>query len=144
MTCTPRGSTSAIPPSMATSSSMTTASRISTSAATVSQDGYSFGIMYGVALADDLSKPVGEPVKLMEADQPWEKVRYAENRCNEGAFVLKHDGRYYMTYSANHTGFPALRHRLRHGGQAARPMDEGRREPHCGDESRHRCVRAGA
>jgi len=70
------------------------------------QDGYSFGIMYGVALADDLSKPVGEPVKLMEADQPWEKVRYAENRCNEGAFVLKHQGRYYMTYSANHTGFP--------------------------------------
>jgi len=48
----------------------------------------------------------GEPVKLMEADQPWEKVRYAENRCNEGAFVLKHGGRYYMTYSANHTGFP--------------------------------------
>ena len=71
-----------------------------------SQDGYSFGIIYGVELADDLSKPVGEPVKLMEADQPWEKVRYAENRCNEGAFVLKHDGRYYMTYSANHTGFP--------------------------------------
>jgi len=61
--------------------------------------------MYGVALADDLSKPVGEPVKLMEADQPWEKVRYAENRCNERAFVLKHGGRYYMTYSANHTRF---------------------------------------
>lgn len=70
------------------------------------EDGYSFGIMYGVALADDLSKPVGEPIKLTEADQPWEKVRYAENRCNEGAFVLKHRGRYYMTYSANHTGFP--------------------------------------
>lgn len=71
-----------------------------------SQDGYSFGIMYGVELADDLSKPVGEPVKLMEADQPWEKVRYAENRCNEGAFVLKRNDRYYMTYSANHTAFP--------------------------------------
>lgn len=70
------------------------------------QDGYSFGVNYGVALADDLSKPVGEPVKLTEADQPWEKVRYEENRCNEGAFVLKHGGRYYMTYSANHTGFP--------------------------------------
>ncbi len=70
------------------------------------EDGYSFGIIYGAALADDLSKPVGEAVKLMEADQPWEKVRYAENRCNEGAFVLKRKGRYYMTYSANHTGFP--------------------------------------
>jgi beta-xylosidase len=70
------------------------------------QDGYSFGILYGIAVADDLSKPIGEAVKLMEADQPWEKVRYAENRCNEGAFVVKHKGRYYMTYSANHTGFP--------------------------------------
>lgn len=70
------------------------------------QDGYSFGIIYGVALTEDLSKPIGEVVKLMEADQLWEKVRYAENRCNEGAFVLKHNGRYYMTYSANHTGFP--------------------------------------
>lgn len=70
------------------------------------QDGYSFGILYGVALADDLSGPIGKPVKLMEADQPWEKVRYAENRCNEGATVFKHDGRYYMTYSANHTHYP--------------------------------------
>jgi GH43 family beta-xylosidase len=70
------------------------------------QDGYSFGEMYGVAMSDDLSKPIGEPIKLMEADQRWERVRYAENRCNEGAFVIKHDGRYYMTYSANHTAFP--------------------------------------
>lgn len=71
-----------------------------------SQDGYSFGINYGVRLKGDLSGPVGEPVKLIEASQPWERVRWAENRCNEGAFVLKHQGRYYMTYSANHTGFP--------------------------------------
>ncbi len=68
------------------------------------QDGYSYGINYGVQLERDLSKPVGEPVKLMEASQDWERIRWSENRCNEGAFVLKHDGRYYMTYSANNTG----------------------------------------
>ena len=72
-----------------------------------SQDGYSFGINYGVPLARDLSKPIGEPVKLIEASQPWERVNWAKNRCNEGATVLKHNGRYYMTYSANHTEFPA-------------------------------------
>ena len=49
---------------------------------------------------------MGEPAKLVEADQPWEKVRYAESRCNERAFVLQHAGRYYMTYSANHTAYP--------------------------------------
>ena len=70
------------------------------------QDGYSYGMLYGVALSDDLATPIGQPQKLLEADQPWEKVRYGENRCNEGAFVIKHAGRYYMTYSANHTAFP--------------------------------------
>jgi beta-xylosidase len=71
------------------------------------QEGYSFGINYGVRLERDLSQLVGEPVKLTEASQPWERVKWAENRCNEGATVLKHAGRYYMTYSANHTEFPS-------------------------------------
>lgn len=70
------------------------------------QDGYSFGINYGVRLERDLSKPVGEPVKLIEASQPWERINWEKNRCNEGATVIKHKGRYFMTYSANHTNFP--------------------------------------
>lgn len=69
------------------------------------QDGYSYGMNYAVQLERDLSKPVGEPVKVGEASQLWERVKWDENRCNEGAFVLKHEGRYYMTYSANHTGY---------------------------------------
>ena len=93
------------------------------------QDGYSFGIIYGVALADDLSKPLGEAVKLMEADQPWEKINYAENRCNEGAFVLKHNGRYYMTYSANHTGSPHYGIGYATAGQTARAVGEGQENP---------------
>jgi len=70
------------------------------------QDGYSFGIIYGAALQRDLSGLVNEPVLLMEAEQEWEKIHYDVNRCNEGPFVLKKNGRYYMTYSANHTFMP--------------------------------------
>ncbi len=69
------------------------------------KDGYSFGVNYGVRLKPDLSGPDGEPVLVMEAGQEWERVRWAENRCNEGATVLKHNGTYYMTYSANHTEY---------------------------------------
>lgn len=34
------------------------------------------------------------------ADQPWEKIMAD---VNEGPFILKHKGKYYLTYSANHT-----------------------------------------
>jgi len=64
-----------------------------------------YGMIYGVGLARNLSEPTGMPVKLMEANQTWEKVM-PDNRCNEGPTVIKHNGRYYMTYSANHTCFP--------------------------------------
>ncbi len=69
-----------------------------------SENGCAYGINYGVRLADDLSGPVGEPVKLGEADQPWELALLPRNRCNEGATVLKRNGVYYMTYSACDTG----------------------------------------
>ena len=70
------------------------------------EDGYSFGIIYGVALKTDLSELIGDPVLLLEAEQAWEKIHYDVNRCNEGPFVLKHEGRYHMMYSANHTFMP--------------------------------------
>ncbi|MEA4917858.1 glycoside hydrolase family 43 protein [Proteiniphilum sp.] len=69
------------------------------------EEGYSYGKNYVVRLTKDLSKFEGEPVLVGEASQEWEKVNYATNRCNEGVFVLKHDGNYYMTYSANHTSY---------------------------------------
>jgi beta-xylosidase len=61
-----------------------------------------FGIIYGVELEKDLSKPISEPIMLFEAGQKWELIR-DDNRCNEGPTVIKHNGKYYMTYSANHT-----------------------------------------
>lgn len=70
------------------------------------RDGYSFGIIYGATLQADFSGLRSEPLCLMEAEQPWEKINYASNRANEGPFVFKHRGRYYMTYSANHTFRP--------------------------------------
>lgn len=70
------------------------------------QDGYDFGIIYGVALTRDLAQPVEAPVKLLEASQAWERVNWAKNRCNEGPTVFKQNSKYYMTYSANHTCYP--------------------------------------
>ena len=72
-----------------------------------SEKGYAYGKIYGVALTKDLSGPAGAPKLLMEVSQPWELVHAAVNRCNEGPTVFRHDGRYYMTYSANDTSTPA-------------------------------------
>lgn len=69
------------------------------------QDGYGYGENYVVQLTPDLSKFVGEPVLVSRASQEWEKARWEVNRCNEGVFAFKHKGTYYMTYSANDTGF---------------------------------------
>ena len=43
------------------------------------------------------------------ASQSWEnssKDPYSHFKCNEGPFILKHKGLYYLTYSANHTANP--------------------------------------
>lgn len=41
--------------------------------------------------------------RLIVAEEPWETV---DCRIAEGPFVLKHNGVYYLTYSANHTRCP--------------------------------------
>ncbi len=67
---------------------------------------YASGEVYGVALADDLSKPIGKPRLLIEASQPWELTHPNINQCNEGPTVFRHGNLYYMTYSANDTVNP--------------------------------------
>lgn len=57
--------------------------------------------VYGVRLADDLLSIAGEPVRLTQPDAAWETTS-ADWRWNEGPFVVKHDGRYYLYYSVNH------------------------------------------
>lgn len=59
--------------------------------------------LYGVQLADDLLSVVGEGVLLTKPDAPWELVS-GEYRWNEGPAVLKHEGKYYLFYSANFYG----------------------------------------
>jgi len=57
--------------------------------------------IYGVALNKDLSKTVGSPVKLVQADQRWELLHKDVNQCNESPRMIKIASKYYLTYSAN-------------------------------------------
>lgn len=62
--------------------------------------------IYGVALSDNLLSVEGEAVKLLTPEQQWEKDS-GNIWWNEGPEMLKHDGRYYLTYSANYFASPA-------------------------------------
>lgn len=59
--------------------------------------------LYGVQLADDLLSVVGEGVLLTRPDAPWE-LASGDYRWNEGPAFLKHEGKYYLFYSANFYG----------------------------------------
>jgi len=63
------------------------------------------GEIYVVKLKKDLSGLDGTPVFVSKASQPWEKVKWDSNQCNEGPFVFKRGDTYYMTYSGNDTGY---------------------------------------
>lgn len=68
--------------------------------------GYLYGVIYGIKLKKDLSGTIGRPFLCNRVEQKWENPQSTDTRCNEGAFVLKHNGTYYMTYSANHYTHP--------------------------------------
>ena len=69
--------------------------------------------LWGIELENPYTiKEGASPVKLTEVarstisekgayTQPWEKQ---QGMWNEGPYVLKHDGKYYLTYSANYFG----------------------------------------
>ncbi|MBS4195578.1 glycoside hydrolase family 43 protein [Lederbergia citri] len=54
-------------------------------------------------LNDDLTQLVGEPQLLLEPDSEWEGLD-ADFQWNEGPFVIKHQEKYYLMYSANFFG----------------------------------------
>lgn len=56
--------------------------------------------IYGIELGPDLMSVVGEPVLLTQPEQAWER-RSGGRLWNEAPFVFKHDGVYYLMYSAN-------------------------------------------
>lgn len=53
-------------------------------------------------LSDDLKRLEGEQIECLHATPgTWEVVN-PKHRVAEGPFVLKHEGKYYLTYSCNH------------------------------------------
>lgn len=63
-------------------------------------DGRYVSHIYVQEMAEDLMSLVGEPVFLLEPDQEW-GAPTGDYQWNEGPFVLKHEGKYYLMYSAN-------------------------------------------
>jgi len=64
-------------------------------------DGRHESHLYMMELDDDLISLKGNPILLTKPEQEWEIRSGAEWRWNEGPFVLKHDSKYYLMYSAN-------------------------------------------
>ena len=64
------------------------------------RDGVPESHIYGIELSGDILSVKGEPVLLAMPEQAWER-KSKERFWNEGPFVLKHNGLYYLMYSAN-------------------------------------------
>ncbi|CAG7609160.1 Extracellular exo-alpha-(1-_5)-L-arabinofuranosidase [Paenibacillus solanacearum] len=61
--------------------------------------------LYGIELGDDMITVTGDAVCLTKPDQEWEMKSLDRGYLwNEGPFVLKRNGTYYLTYSANYFG----------------------------------------
>lgn len=58
--------------------------------------------LYGVRLKPDLSGIEGDPVLLTQPDQAWEQFSGPDWLWNEGPIIEKHEGRYWLFYSANY------------------------------------------
>lgn len=61
--------------------------------------------IYAVRLDASLTRALGEPVLLLKPDCPWETVT-GDTRWNEGPFVVKRDGIYYLMYSSGFFASP--------------------------------------
>ena len=58
--------------------------------------------IYAVALGDDYISIKGEPKCIAQPEQEWERRQPEKKQFwNEGPFVVKHDGKYHLMYSAN-------------------------------------------
>ncbi len=58
--------------------------------------------VYVVELGEDFISVKGEGVLLLQPEQEWERAASGNGQYwNEGPFVLAHEGKYHMMYSAN-------------------------------------------
>jgi beta-xylosidase len=55
--------------------------------------------IYGVELNEDLHSYIGQPVRLTHPEQAWETG--GKKMWNEGVWTIKHNGTYYLMFSAN-------------------------------------------
>src|SRR5699024_5416215 len=63
--------------------------------------------IWGARLNDDFSIQTKSLTKIIEQSQDWEKsAKEPVGIVNEGPFVVKKEGKYYMTYSGNHYASP--------------------------------------
>ena len=69
-------------------------------------DGRRESRILAVRLDDSLTRTVGEPIPIIFPDCPWETVT-GDTRWNEGPFVVKRDGIYYLMYSAGYFAAPS-------------------------------------
>ncbi|WP_157052559.1 glycoside hydrolase family 43 protein [Ornithinibacillus contaminans] len=63
-------------------------------------DGKHVSQIYVQEMSNTLDKVIGEPQLLLQPDQEWEGLD-GDYQWNEGPYVLKHDDKYYLMYSAN-------------------------------------------
>lgn len=64
-------------------------------------DGIKISEVWVVEVAPDLSKVISEPKMLFYPQQEWEFKPNKKMYWNEGPFMVKHKGTYYLMYSAN-------------------------------------------
>ena len=63
-------------------------------------DGRHESHIYGMKLDSSLNQ-ASDPVLIVKPEYEWETVKGEEWRLNEGPLMMKHDGIYYLLYSAN-------------------------------------------
>lgn len=63
-------------------------------------DGQHVSQIFVQKMNDELTELLGEPQLVIQPDCEWEVIA-GNYQWNEGPFVLKHEGKYYLMYSAN-------------------------------------------
>ncbi|MFT4414387.1 glycoside hydrolase family 43 protein [Fredinandcohnia humi] len=64
-------------------------------------DGNHVSQIFVQKINEELTELLGEPQLLIQPDQDWEGL-HGDYQWNEGPYVLKNDGKYYLMYSANY------------------------------------------
>jgi len=67
----------------------------------IKENGEKISEIYVAKLSQDCCTLISSPILVTTPDRPYDTIVYKVNKWNEGPFVLKHNGKYLLTYSAN-------------------------------------------